>query len=111
MMKKVLEKNLKSDLSAAELRAVKAERIRVAEAEPYGWIAFSENDDNEFYHLYCDPQTRRLECVCADFVFRGEREANFECKHAAAVLKFVARRYLATEYDAQPLDRHVLALK
>ena len=101
-MKVKAKEKLSDKFSPAELRAAKAERIKVFEAEPYGWIAFSEGDEANFYHLYCHPQTRRLDCVCADFVFRGEREPHYECKHISAVLKFIARNYLATEYQPKP---------
>lgn len=85
--------------SAAELRAARAERIHVGEAEPYGWIAFSEDDRSQPYHLFCEPHSKRLICTCADFIFRGDSEPNYECKHVSATLKAIARKYLATEYD------------
>jgi hypothetical protein len=91
----------KPKYSPAEQRAAKAERIRVCEADPFGWIAFSEGDKANFYHIYCHPEKRSLECVCADFVYRGETQPNYECKHITAVLKFIARQYLATEYQPQ----------
>ncbi len=87
------------EFTAAEMRAARSERIRVFEAEPYGWIAFSESGAERDYHLYCEPQTRHLACTCADFVYRGNAEPGFECKHVSAVLKFIARQYLALEYD------------
>lgn len=34
-----------------------------------------------------------------DFIYRGNAEPGYECKHVSAVLKFIARRYLACEYD------------
>ncbi len=40
-----------------------------------------------------------LACTCGDFVFRGNAEPGYECKHVAATLKFIARQYLASEYD------------
>jgi hypothetical protein len=91
----------------AEQRAARSERVRVFEAEPYGWIARSEQsaeagpqqNSERDYHLYCDPDTRHLACTCADFIYRGNAEPGFECKHVSAVLKFIARRYLASEYD------------
>lgn len=83
----------------AEQRAARSERVKVFEAEPYGWIAFSETGVEREYHLFCEPQTRQLACTCADFVYRGNAEPGFECKHVSAVLKFIARRYLAFEYD------------
>ncbi len=89
------------ELSPTQLRAARAERISVCEAEPYGWIARSETDRQRTYHIFCDPQTRQLVCTCADFVFRGNAEPGFECKHVAATLKFIARCYLAREYDPQ----------
>jgi len=87
--------------SPAEQRAARAERIEVFEAEPYGWIARSESGDAQSYHLFCDPETRHLACTCADFIFRGNAEPGFECKHIAATLKFIARWYLRNEYDPQ----------
>jgi hypothetical protein len=85
--------------SPAEERAARSARIRVEEAEPYGWIAFSESGTEGRYHLFRDPETKHLACTCGDFVFRGNAEPGFECKHVSAVLKFIARRYLAYEYD------------
>lgn len=91
----------------AEERAARSERVKVYEAEPYGWIAFSEPSDasattpEREYHLFREPQTRQLACTCADFVYRGNAEPGYECKHVSAVLKFIARRYLAFEYDPQ----------
>ncbi|HEY0004847.1 MAG TPA: hypothetical protein VGB17_08545 [Pyrinomonadaceae bacterium] len=85
--------------SAAEQRAARSERIRVFEAEPYGWMACSESEGEQFYHLFRDPETKHLACTCADFVFRGNAEPGFECKHVSAVLKYIGRHYLAYEYD------------
>ena len=86
----------------AEQRAARSERVKVFEAEPYGWIARSESGAPEQdYHLFRDPETKHLACTCADFVYRGNAEPGFECKHVSAVLKFIARRYLAEEYDPQ----------
>jgi hypothetical protein len=87
-----------SGLSPAEERAARAERIVVVEADPYGWIAVSESGA-EYYHLYLEPHARRLVCTCGDFIYRGNAEPGFECKHISAVLKFIARCYLATEYS------------
>jgi hypothetical protein len=86
------------DFSPAEQRAARSERIKVFEAEPYGWIARSESGTTQDYHLFCEPQTRRLACTCADFVYRGNAEPGYECKHVSAVLKFIGRNYLAHEY-------------
>ena len=83
----------------AEQRSARAERLKVFEAEPYGWIAQSEAGSEAGYHLFCDPSTRTLACTCADFIFRGNAEPGYECKHVAAVLKFIARQYLRYEYD------------
>ncbi len=85
----------------AEQRSARAERVRVEEAEPYGWIARSEegNGGGQLYHLFCDPQTRHLACTCADFIYRGNAEPGFECKHVVATLKFIAGWYLRNEYD------------
>ncbi|HYN85752.1 MAG TPA: hypothetical protein VER32_10880 [Pyrinomonadaceae bacterium] len=85
--------------SPAEQRAARAERIVVGEAEPYGWIARSESGDAQDYHLFCDPETRRLACTCGDFIFRGNSDPGYECKHVVAALKFIARQYLATQYE------------
>jgi len=85
--------------TAAEQRAARSERIRVFEAEPYGWIAHSETGSERDYHLFCDPETKHLACTCADFIYRGNAEPGFECKHVSAVLKFIARAFLAHEYD------------
>ena len=89
----------REDFSPAEQRAARSERILVSEAEPYGWIARSETGAESDYHLFCEPRTRRLACTCADFIFRGNAEPGYECKHVSAVLKFIARRYLETDYD------------
>ena len=96
------------EFTPAEQRAARSERIKVFEAEPYGWIARSDENQaesaagkNHDYHLFCEPQTKRLACTCADFVYRGNAEPGFECKHVSAVLKYIARRYLALEYDPQ----------
>ena len=83
----------------AEKRAAKSERIKVAEAVPFGWIAHSESESEHDYRIYCEPTTRRLVCTCADFIFSGNGEPGFECKHVSAVLKFIARQYLRHEYD------------
>jgi hypothetical protein len=83
----------------AEKRAAKSERIKVAEAEPFGWIAHSETGSEQDYRLYREPSSRRLVCTCADFIFSGNGEPGFECKHVSAVLKFIARQYLLYEYD------------
>ena len=85
--------------TAAEKRAARSEGIRVAEAEPYGWIAHSEAGSEQDYRLYRDPEAKHLVCTCADFIFRGNAEPGFECKHVSAVLKFIARLYLRDEYD------------
>ncbi len=87
------------DLTPAEQRSARAERVRVCEAEPYGWIARSESGAEEGYHLFRDPETKSLACTCADFVFRGNAEPGFECKHVVAVLKFIGQCYLRYGYD------------
>jgi hypothetical protein len=84
--------------SPAEQRAARSERVRVFEAEPYGWIAYSESSAERNYHLYRHPETKHLVCTCADFIFRGN-DFLYECKHISATLKFIARQYLAQEYD------------
>ncbi|MFL6228511.1 MAG: hypothetical protein ACJ741_07000 [Pyrinomonadaceae bacterium] len=83
----------------AEQRAARSERIEVRDAEPYGWIAFSESGVEQGYHLFRNPETRRLACTCADFIYRGDHEPTYECKHVSATLKYVARQYLARDYD------------
>lgn len=100
-MSKNIESNKVHAFSPAEQRAARATRIEVFEAEPYGWIACSESDTERDYHLFCDPETKHLACTCADFVYRGNAEPGYECKHVSAVLNFIARRYLAHEYDAR----------
>jgi hypothetical protein len=88
--------------TAAEQRAARSARIKVYEAEPYGWIACSEDASAERdYHLFRDPETKHLACTCADFIYRGNAEPGFECKHVSAVLKFIARWYLAHEYTPE----------
>ena len=89
--------------SAAEQRAARSERIEVRDAEPYGWIAFSEAgaDEQNNYHLFRNPETKRLVCTCADFIYRGDAEPRYECKHVSATLKYIARQYLEREYDPQ----------
>jgi hypothetical protein len=87
------------DFSPAEQRAARSERILVSEAEPYGWIARSESGAEADYHLFCEPESRHLACTCADFIYRGNAEPGFECKHVVATLKFIARWYLSNEYD------------
>ena len=88
--------------SAAEQRAARSERIEVRDAEPYGWIAFSEAGKGEQnYHLFRDPDAKRLVCTCADFIYRGDAEPRYECKHVSAALKYIARQYLERDYDPQ----------
>lgn len=87
------------EFTASERRAARSERIEVLEAEPYGWIARSESGAERDYHLFREPQTRQLACTCADFIYRGNGEPGFECKHVSAVLKFIGREYLRSEYD------------
>jgi hypothetical protein len=99
MSTKKIETAKVHNFTPAEQRAARSERVKVYEAEPYGWIAFSESGQEREYHLFCEPQTRHLACTCADFVYRGNAEPGYECKHVSAVLKFIARSYLAFEYD------------
>lgn len=87
------------NFSPAEQRAARSERIEVRDAEPYGWIAFSESGAEQNYHLFRNPETKRLVCTCADFIYRGDHDALYECKHVSATLKYVARQYLARDYD------------
>lgn len=98
--------DLKS-LSPAQRRAVRAEAILVEDAEPYGWMARSEASPNHVYHLFCDPETHRLVCTCADFVFRSDLGCSYECKHISATLKHIARHYLGTAYD--PREQHIVS--
>jgi hypothetical protein len=89
--------NVKATIHAftqAEMRAARAERIEVFEAQPYGWIARSESGSDRGYHLFREPYSKQLACTCADFVFRGNAEPGYECKHVSAVLKFIGRQYL-----------------
>jgi hypothetical protein len=104
MKKKVAVKV--SDFTPAEERAARSERIEVNEAEPYGWMARSESGTEQDYHLFCEPRTKRLACTCADFVFRGNSEPGYECKHVSAVLKYIGRRYLAEAYDPHRQRAH-----
>jgi hypothetical protein len=86
----------------AEQRAARSERVVVEEAEPYGWMARSDSGDaQQEYHLFCDPETRHLACTCGDFIFRGNADFGYECKHVVATLKFIARQYLSNQYDPQ----------
>lgn len=85
--------------SPIEQRAARAARVEVNDAEPYGWMAHSEADRERVYHLFCEPQTKRLVCTCADFVYRGDAEPGYECKHVSAVLKYIGRQYLEQQYD------------
>src|SRR5919112_1331339 len=87
-----------TEFTAAEQRSARAERIKVFEAEPYGWIAQSETGVERGYHLFRDPETKTLACTCADFIFRGNAEPGFECKHVSAVLKYLGRQYLVEHY-------------
>ncbi len=87
-----------SPFSPAEQRAARSERVKVFEAEPYGWIAYSESSAGRQYHLYRDPESKHLVCTCADFIYRGN-DFLYECKHISATLKFIAREYLTREYD------------
>jgi len=84
--------------SPLEERAARGIRIRVEDAEPYGWFAHSEAG-GEPYHLSVNLQTRALVCVCADACFRGD--AIRLCKHIIAVKLFIADGYLKHEYDPQ----------
>ena len=88
-----------SRFTPAEQRAARSERIAVRDAEPYGWMACSEADGAQSYHLFRNPDTKRLACTCADFIYRGDAEPRYECKHVSAVLKYIARQYLARDYD------------
>lgn len=97
------------EFTPAERRAARSARVQVFEAEPYGWIARSETGAEKDYHLFCEPQTRHLACTCADFIYRGNAEPGFECKHVAAVLKFIARQYLAREYNPRDQQRQRVA--
>jgi hypothetical protein len=84
----------------AEQRSARSARIDVRDADPYGWIAFSESGaDGQSYHLFHNPDTKRLVCTCADFIYRGDHDPHYECKHVSATLKHIARQYLARDYD------------
>ncbi len=99
----VVKKNQskRSAFSPAEQRAARSQRIAVSEADPYGWMAHSESDQKQSYHLFRDPESKRLVCTCADFIYRGDDDPTYECKHVSAVLKYIARCYLKKEYDPQ----------
>lgn len=86
------------NFTPAEQRAARSARIVVNDAEPYGWMAHSESNPEQVYHLFRDPETKMLVCTCADFIFRGDA-AHYECKHVSAVLKYIGRLYLELEYD------------
>ena len=86
-----------------EERAARGLRIRVEEAEPYGWFAHSETGGQP-YHLHVNPETRALVCTCADACFRGG-DLNYQCKHTIAVKLFVADHYLKYEYDPRHRPR------
>lgn len=90
----------------AEQRAARSERVDVSDAEPYGWVAHSESNPEHGYHLFRDPASKRLVCTCADFIFRGDSDPGYECKHVSATLKHIARGYLAREYDPRRQHRH-----
>lgn len=93
-------KTLKAQtFTPAEQRAARSERVVVTDAEPYGWMAYSEANSEQSYHLFRNPESKRLVCTCADFIFRGDADPTYECKHVSAVLKFIARRYLRHEYE------------
>lgn len=87
--------------TGTELRAARSQRVLVSEAEPYGWIATSEGDEAESYTLYAEPTTRKLVCVCGDYIFRGKEQPGYKCKHVVATLLFIAGTYLENEYDAE----------
>jgi len=93
------------EFTAAEQRSARAERVKVFEAEPYGWIAQSESGAERGYHLFRDPETRTLACTCADFIFRGNAEPGFECKHVSAVLKYLGRQHLRFFYDPRQQEQ------
>ncbi len=99
-------KQTKEDFTPAEQRAARSERIHVSDAEPYGWMAYSESDEAQAYHLFRNPESKRLVCTCADFIFRGDADHSYECKHVSATLKFIARHYLAHEYDPRRQYKH-----
>ena len=97
---KTKKQTLKSQtFTPAEQRAARSERVVVTDAEPYGWMAHSESHAEQNYHLFRNPESKTLVCICADFIFRGDADPSYECKHVSAVLKFIARRYLRQEYD------------
>jgi hypothetical protein len=98
MSSKSQKKKIES-FTPAEQRAARSERVEVRDADPYGWIAFSETGAEQSYHLFRNPETRRLVCTCADFIYRGDHEPHYECKHVSATLKYIARQYLARDYD------------
>lgn len=103
---KTRKQKTKDNFTPAEQRAARSERINVGDAEPYGWMAHSESSEEESYHLFRNPDSKRLVCTCADFIFRGDADASYECKHVSAVLKFIGRRYLASEYNPRSQYKH-----
>src|SRR4051794_36708134 len=100
-----MSNNNLQNLTPEERRAVRAERLSVREAEPYGWICSSGSDDGNVYHLFVDPDTKTLSCICADFIFRGNGDSRYECKHVSAVLKFVGRLAIQSDYYLRPVER------
>src|SRR5918998_3269494 len=99
---KTKKQTLKSQtFTPAEQRAARSERVVVTDAEPYGWMAHSESNAEQNYHLFRNPESKRLVCTCADFIYRGDAEPRYECKHVSAALKYIARQYLERDYDPQ----------
>lgn len=86
----------KGALSATELRSARSERIEVRELSGGGYVASSELNPSEPYLIYTEPKEKRLTCTCGDYVFRGNDDPAFECKHILAVLKFIGRKAVRT---------------
>ena len=86
------------EFTPAEQRLARSHRIRIEEAEPCGWYAFSEHE-GEPYYIFADPQAEnQLVCSCPDFLYRGDAQPGFCCKHIAACLRFIATQYLKHQY-------------
>ena len=90
----------------AEQRLARSHRIRIEEAEPCGWFACSEHE-REPYYIFADPQAEhQLICACPDFLYHGDAQPGFTCKHIAACLRFIALQYLKHQYTPRKkLDR------
>ena len=92
-------KRREEPFTAAEKRSARARRILVSEASLFGWTARSEINAGERYHLFREPTAKNLVCACRDFIFRGNSNSGYSCKHVLTTLRFIGSLYLQTEYD------------